>query len=185
VARSRRGSPPRRTRSRRCVHERLNLPVLLAARPARATNQGRTPSDLRESGAHKGIRILVVLVLVGATWCLLVLKSCGESQYSPTSTNKYQVFGRQIGGFTRTRRISDSSPKGQVVDEDDDPHDQPLPGTHFILNGCPAATAMAGGMMNMLMSPTTSTRLSGASIPDTPSRATKADHCVVLSGRFA
>ena len=37
-------------------------------------------SDLRFCGAPKGIRILVVLVLVGATWCLLVLKSCGESQ---------------------------------------------------------------------------------------------------------
>ena len=37
-------------------------------------------SDLRLYGAPKGIRILVVLVLVGATWCLLVLKSCGESQ---------------------------------------------------------------------------------------------------------
>ena len=64
-------------------------------------------------------------------------------------------------------------------------HDQPLPATHFVLSGCPAAAAVEGGMMNTLISSTTSTRLSGASIPDTPSRVTKADHCVILSERFA
>ena len=45
-----------------------------------ARNREFQASDLRFYGAPKGIRILVVLVLVGATWCLLVLKSCGESQ---------------------------------------------------------------------------------------------------------
>ena len=45
-----------------------------------ARNREFQAFDLRFYGAPKGIRILVVLVLVGATWCLLVLKSCGESQ---------------------------------------------------------------------------------------------------------
>ncbi len=40
----------------------------------------RPKSPQLRCGAPKGIRILVVLVLVGATWCLLVLKSYGESQ---------------------------------------------------------------------------------------------------------
>ena len=45
-----------------------------------ALNREFQACDLRFCGAPKGIRILVVLVLVGATWYSLVLKSCGESQ---------------------------------------------------------------------------------------------------------
>ena len=63
----------------------------------RACNREFQVCDLRFCGAPKGIRILVVLVTIGDYRDSLVRRSCGESQWVPTSTNSHHVFGHQIG----------------------------------------------------------------------------------------
>jgi hypothetical protein len=45
-----------------------------------ARNREFQACELRKLGAPKGIRILIVLVLVGTRWDSLVQRSCGESQ---------------------------------------------------------------------------------------------------------